>query len=141
MNSQGQADFNVIYQMALLGQPINITGALAPTKGCLNRTMLALKNGVTGETNIANSQAIKFDPQNCAALNAATVYFDAKPMQLKASGVFHYYCSRNNAFSNRSQKGSLVVIGGLFAGANSIVPSTAIIVLFSIVVSFVANLL
>jgi len=141
MNNEGQADFNVIYQMALLGQPVNLTGADALTKTCLNRTELALKNGVTGEVNIANSQAIKFDKQNCAALNSASVYFDARPMQLKASGVFHYFCSRNNAFSNRSQKGSLVVIGGMFAGASSIVPSTAVIVLFSVVVSLVANLL
>jgi len=142
MNDQGQADLDFIYKMAILGQPVNLTsGPDAATKTCLTRSQLATKNNVNGDTNIANSQAIKFDPQNCAALNAAGVYFDAGPVQLKASGIFHYFSSRNNAFSNRSQKGTLVVIGGVFAGANSIAPATAVIVLLSVIVSFVTSFL
>jgi len=139
MNSKGQADMEVIYQMALLGQPVNITGPTAATTRCLTQAELATKNNVAANQ-VQNSQAIKFDPQNCAALNSATVYFDAKPMQLRASGVFHYFCSRNNAFSNRSQKGTLVVIGGMFAGANAMVPSTAVIAFATLMVTLIANL-
>jgi hypothetical protein len=140
MNDQGQADMNTIYRFALIGQPVNITGPSAATKGCLNLTQLAIKNDVTGTYNILNSQSIKYDPQNCAALNAASVYFDGQPMQLKASGTFYYFCTRNNAFSNRSQKGTIVVTGGIFAGANAIAPSTAVIIFATILVTFIANL-
>lgn len=39
----------------------------------------------------------------------AGTYFDLGPRQITQAGVFHYMCTRNNAFSNRSQKGKLVV--------------------------------
>jgi hypothetical protein len=134
MNDQGQADMPFIYQMALLGQPINSSD---PTKTCLTRAQLATKYNAVGDISIANNANIKKDPQNCAALNAAGVYYDAGPVNLKASGSFNYFCSRNNAFSNRSQKGRLVVIGGVFAGASSLVPSTAVIALVSIALTLI----
>ena len=36
--------------------------------------------------------------------NAAT-YFDLTPRKITTTGVFHYFCTRNNNFSNRDQKG------------------------------------
>jgi len=39
----------------------------------------------------------------------AGTYFDLGPKQMPQAGIFHYMCTRNNAFSNRSQKGKLVV--------------------------------
>jgi len=42
-------------------------------------------------------------------LNDAGTYFDLGPRKMTQNGVFHYVCTRNNAFSNRSQKGWLYV--------------------------------
>jgi len=33
---------------------------------------------------------------------------------MRASGMFSYYSTRNNNFSNRSQKGVIIVTGGEF---------------------------
>jgi hypothetical protein len=106
--------------MALLGQPINSTD---PDKKCLTPSEIATK---LGKTTVDDDQ-VRNHIQNCGFLNSASVYFDATPMQLKASGQFHYFCTRNNAFSNRSQKASLTVVGGIFSGATTIVSSTAVI--------------
>jgi len=37
--------------------------------------------------------------------------------QVQTTGTFTYMCSRNNNFSNRSQKGTIVANPGLSAGA------------------------
>ena len=42
-------------------------------------------------------------------LNDAGTYFDLGPKKVTASGVVHYMCTRNNNFSNRDQKGEIVV--------------------------------
>jgi len=42
-------------------------------------------------------------------LNDAGTYFDMGPRQVTQAGVYHYLSTRNNAFSNRSQKGKIVV--------------------------------
>ena len=34
------------------------------------------------------------------------------PMEVTRSGTFHYMCTRNNNFSNRSQKGRIIVVNG-----------------------------
>lgn len=41
-------------------------------------------------------------------LDDAGTYFDAKPTKVTETGHFHYMCTRNNNFSNRSQKGRIV---------------------------------
>ena len=43
-------------------------------------------------------------------LDDAGTYFDLGPKKITAAGQTHYMCTRNNNFSNRSQKGKLVVI-------------------------------
>ena len=46
---------------------------------------------------------------NCRKLNSASAYFDGGLVQLKHRGTYHYMSTRNNNFSNRSQKGTLIV--------------------------------
>lgn len=41
-------------------------------------------------------------------LDDAGTYFDSKPMKVTETGHYHYMCTRNNNFSNRSQKGRIV---------------------------------
>jgi len=47
--------------------------------------------------------------RNCKKLNAASPYFNAGLIRLNRTGTWFYMCSRNNNFSNRSQKGALFV--------------------------------
>jgi len=55
------------------------------------------------------------DPQNCAVLNGAGGNaFDSGLVRMTEAGTFHYMSSRNNNFSNRSQKGA-IVIGSVFS--------------------------
>lgn len=42
-------------------------------------------------------------------LDDAGTYFDLLPQQALANGIYHYLCTRNNNFSNRGQKGKIVV--------------------------------
>ncbi|XP_801877.1 protein DD3-3 [Strongylocentrotus purpuratus] len=42
-------------------------------------------------------------------LDDAGTYFDAKPLKVTETGTHHYMCTRNNNFSNRSQKGRMKV--------------------------------
>ena len=42
-------------------------------------------------------------------LDDAGTYFDLGPQKVTMTGTYHYMCTRNNNFSNRSQKGRLVV--------------------------------
>jgi len=46
---------------------------------------------------------------NCPKLNARTPYFDGGLQPCRLPGVYHYMSTRNNNFSNRSQKGAIVV--------------------------------
>eukprot|EP00898_Chlorokybus_atmophyticus_P005078 jgi/Chlat1/5571/Chrsp369S00848 len=48
-------------------------------------------------------------PTNCKVLNSASAYFDAGLLPLRSPGSFAYSSTRNNNFSNRSQKGFLVI--------------------------------
>jgi len=50
------------------------------------------------------------DIQNCFKLNANSAqYFDGGPVQMKTAGTYYYMSTRNNNFSNRSQKGIIFV--------------------------------
>lgn len=42
-------------------------------------------------------------------LDDAGTYFDLGPRKITSVGVYHYLCTRNNNFTNRSQKGKIVV--------------------------------
>jgi len=56
-----------------------------------------------------NQQAV----DNCKKLNAArSPYFDGGVYKLNRTGEWYYFCTRNNNFSNRSQKGYVTSDGG-----------------------------
>ena len=42
-------------------------------------------------------------------LDDAGTYFDLGPRKVTRTGVYHYLSTRNNNFSNRSQKGRIIV--------------------------------
>lgn len=69
---------------------------------CLNYADLKAKHG-------NNQNAMDTDPQNCMKLNAASPYFNAGLVKMNHTGNFYYMSSRNNNFSNRTQKSLLVV--------------------------------
>jgi hypothetical protein len=63
--------------------------------------LLAANNNNQGQVN----QAV----DNCYKLNKASQYFDGGLIKMNSTGTFHYMSTRNNNFSNRGQKGVLVV--------------------------------
>jgi len=73
--------------------------ALIDQKGCVPVATLIQQNG----NNIEQLDA------NCAKLNAATPYFDGGLVKMNQTGKFTYMSTRNNNFSNRTQKGQLTV--------------------------------
>ena len=42
-------------------------------------------------------------------LDDAGTYFDLGPQKVTGSGTYHYMSTRNNNFSNRSQKGRIII--------------------------------
>lgn len=121
LTPNGTPDYTVINALSMLNQP-GLTSS-DPTVMCLNLTQLLAKNG-------NNRDNARRDIQNCGMLgNAPTPYFDAGLVQMRASGRFTYLSSRNNNFSNRSQKGILIVNGGEFNSAVALVANFAMIVL------------
>jgi NAD(P)H-flavin reductase len=51
------------------------------------------------------------ETDNCAQLNGASAYFDGGVVQMNQVGEHHIMSTRNNDFSNRSQKASITVLG------------------------------
>ncbi len=101
--------------MALIGQT-----------NCLTVAQLLQQNG-------NNVNAVNQDPRNCAKLNAAkTPYFDGGLVKMNSTGEYFYTSTRNNNFSNRTQKGKLTVV----PGNSSIKKSTSIGV--GVAIGFVA---
>jgi len=56
-----------------------------------------------------NQGTINTDVQNCMKLNAADRYFNGGLIKMNKTGEFYYMSSRNNNFSNRTQKALLIV--------------------------------
>ena len=42
-------------------------------------------------------------------LDDAGTYFDLGPRKVTQRGTYYYMCTRNNNFTNRSQKGKIIV--------------------------------
>mmetsp|Transcript_23115 Transcript_23115/g.63365 ORF Transcript_23115/g.63365 Transcript_23115/m.63365 type:complete len:1215 (+) Transcript_23115:341-3985(+) len=96
-----------VLKMAYLGQDVTcVNGVCTPSLRC--------------DDNSENDQSIA----NCKELNAASGYFDAGLVRMDRPGTYAYISTRNNDFSNRSQKATIVVhpwkvalsIGGAAAG-------------------------
>lgn len=87
-----------VKRLAYLDQELNCTsGTCIPTLSC--------------DDDQTNNQAIS----NCKELNAARGYFDTGPVQLNTPLFYtktqsvHFMSTRNNDFTNRSQKGTIVI--------------------------------
>lgn len=61
------------------------------------------------KANNNNENNIEKDVHNCAKLNAASNYFDGGLIKMNNTGKFFYMSTRNNNFSNRGQKGTIIV--------------------------------
>ena len=83
-----------------------------------------------------NQNEIDEDPQNCMKLNAAEPYFDGGLVQLDRVGEFFYQSSRNNNFSNRSQKASLSVVAVLSNWSIGVVAVGSVLLVAGIVSAF-----
>eukprot|EP01089_Gocevia_fonbrunei_P018809 TRINITY_DN6465_c0_g5_i1.p1 TRINITY_DN6465_c0_g5~~TRINITY_DN6465_c0_g5_i1.p1 ORF type:complete len:635 (-),score=154.30 TRINITY_DN6465_c0_g5_i1:77-1981(-) len=83
----------------------------------------------------ANDDDIDRDPKNCAKLNAASRYFNGglhKITNHHAWSNYYYMSSRNNNFTNRSQKGSILVVPFLPIWAIVLVVLSGVILLGSV---------
>jgi len=57
-----------------------------------------------------NQDDVDQDVQNCAKLNAApTPYFNGGVVKMSQTGTFYYMSTRNNNFSNRTQRATILV--------------------------------
>jgi len=124
-NQNGREDRSNIVEMdsLIVSKPMNYSDIL-------KRTMFVNKDGDPDEKKIRELAllnqtdcltlkelyAIKDinqrerDPRNCAKLNAArTPYADGGLVRMERAGTFRYMSTRNNHFSNRDQKGTVVV--------------------------------
>jgi len=88
--------------------------------------------------NGGNTNAVKTDPNNCMKLNNASRYFDGGLQTVAATGEFHFVGTRNNNFSNRSQKSTVSVVPFLPTWAIVLVSLGAFFCLISIFISGLA---
>jgi len=79
-----------------------------------------------------NQNDIDADERNCMKLNAASPYFDGGLIKMNSTGSFFFMSTRNNNFSNRSQKGSITVLPILRTWAVAVTVIGAILCLSSI---------
>eukprot|EP00298_Acanthocystis_sp_HF-20_P009224 c18180_g1_i1.p1 GENE.c18180_g1_i1~~c18180_g1_i1.p1 ORF type:complete len:728 (-),score=233.95 c18180_g1_i1:67-2211(-) len=93
-DSTGKINKDLVKRFAFIDQDIS---------ACKNLTALRV-------TNPNNRNARERDPANCAKLNAAAnPYFRGALVKVYNQGVFHFMSTRNNNFSNRSQKVKITV--------------------------------
>jgi len=86
-----------------------------------------------------NQDSADRDPRNCMKLNAASRYFDGGLVEVRPlSGNFYFMCSRNNNFSNRSQKSTIFVVPFLPVWGIVLVVLGAAVCLTAVIISAVA---
>lgn len=109
-DEEGNVDYTAMRRMAFLDQNL---------ADCDSFDVLQSRNP-------NNRQARERDPRNCGKLNSAkTPYFKGGVYKIWAEGTHKFFSTRNNNFSNRSQKLKIVVTecksncggGGLGGGA------------------------
>jgi len=106
LNTQQATD--TAFTMAYINQYGNTQCASQTDTNCCY-TLEQLQNQ---HPNDANGMAN--DPQNCFILNAVNAnYFDGGLQKMTTGGTFAYMSSRNNAFTNRSQKGFVTISSAL----------------------------
>ena len=72
------------------------------------------------------------DRRNCGKLNAADALFDAGLIKVNETGIFNYMSSRNNNFSNRSQKATITVLPILSTWAIAVVSVGGVLLISTI---------
>jgi len=99
-NTDSQTAQETTFKMAYINQFNGVQCATqTDTNCCLSKTQLDAIGG--DETQ---------NTQNCFILNAAGAnYFDGGLVPMVAAGTFNYMSTRNNDFTNRSQKGVITV--------------------------------
>ncbi|KAK3288761.1 hypothetical protein CYMTET_3778 [Cymbomonas tetramitiformis] len=85
VDDKGEPDLEVIERFSYLGQ--------SQSQG--------------GECDLDTNDQNSID--NCKVLNLAPAYYDGGLVKLQKAGTHHYMSTRNNNFSNRSQKGTLII--------------------------------
>merc|ERR1711981_749176 len=98
--------------------------------GCLTYEELL---NIHGDVNAAFEE----DPQNCMKLNAAEPYFDGGLVKMTNSGKYNYTSTRNNNFTNRSQKASITVTTMLPTWAIVVVAAGSVVFIGAIVLAIV----
>jgi len=88
--------------------------------------------------NGGNQDSADRDPRNCMKLNAAARYFDGGLVKVRSNGEFYFMCTRNNNFSNRSQKSTISVVPFLPVWGIVLVVLGAVVCLTSIIISGLA---
>jgi hypothetical protein len=104
-NPQGTDRQNI---MQMDGDSGNYPLDLAETtmfNGAADPTAFALRIARGNPANATENPAGPTD----ANLQDAAVSFSAEPIQFNEDGIFHFMSTKNNAFSNRSQKGTIQV--------------------------------
>jgi len=99
-DTDSQTSQELTFQMAYINQFNNVQcAAQTDTNCCLTYAQLQSVGGDTTQ-----------NTQNCFILNAAGAnYFDGGLVPMRAAGTFNYMSTRNNNFTNRSQKGVITV--------------------------------
>jgi len=99
-DSQNLFDQGTAFKMAHLNQYGGVVCTTSTQTGCC--MTLDQLNAAGGDINQ--------NVQNCFKLNDPSVqYFDGGVVQMQTAGSYNYFSTRNNNFSNRSQKGSITV--------------------------------
>jgi len=95
---------DMTFQMAYINQYGGQQCQSQTQAGCCF-TLVQLNAIHQGDTNGRDQ-----DPQNCFKLNAVGAnYYNGGLVKMIQAGVFNYMSSRNNNFTNRSQKGSITI--------------------------------
>lgn len=79
-----------------------------------------------------NEDDVEEDVTNCAVLNGANRHFDGGLHQYgfgKLGHSYNFMCSRNNNFTNRSQKGGLVITTAIPAWAIGLIVGGAVVLI------------
>jgi hypothetical protein len=96
--------YDMVMRLAHLNQQLD--GGSLVLRGGKDCLTLAELNTLAA----TNRDVAEYHPLNCAKINAKPhPYYDAGIMLLKKTGLYSYFSSRNNNFSNRQQIGVLCV--------------------------------
>jgi hypothetical protein len=103
-----QRSVDLAFKMAYINQyGGKQCAAQTDTNCCFTLEQLKAANG-------NNAGNMENDPQNCFILNGNNAnYFDGGKVQMYQGGTFAYMSTRNNNFTNRSQKGFVTVSAAL----------------------------